>query len=294
MSKGGLRLSIFIVLSALLFLTTPSFSQPSSKVIKINGSSTVRPVVRIAARVFGRKHKIRFEVKGGGSSKGVRSAGQGIVDIGMASRYLKDSEKQKYPDLIHHTIGYDGIAVIVNSKNPIKNITKKEIQGIYTGRIRNWKELGGPDMKITFISKEEGRSTLDLFIEYAHLEVKQEGEKMFHRIKGYKNFSKVPAEVIGPNSMAIVKVAENPGAIAYVSIGAAERAEHKLGKIKRLSLEGVEATKENVKNGTYPITRPLNVVTKGKPTGIIKKFIDYLYSRQGQNIVKNLDYIPLR
>ncbi|RME65512.1 MAG: phosphate ABC transporter substrate-binding protein, partial [Nitrospirae bacterium] len=180
------------------------------------------------------------------------------------------------------------------AKNPVSNITKKQLQDIYTGKIRNWKQLGGPDMPIHLISKEEGRSTLDLFIKYIDAEVEERQGKMFYRIKGSKNWSPVGAEIIGPNSMAIVRVSEEVGAIGYVSIGAAERAERKLGKIKRLKLNGVEASRENVRNKTYPIIRPLNVITNGKPQGIIKEFIDYLMSRPGQNIVKNLDYIPLR
>lgn len=293
-------LMIFSVLVFLLFCTSLVLSPDTiyaqqEKTIKVAGSSTVRPVVRVAARVFARTHKgVKFLVKGGGSSHGVRSVGKGLVDIGMASRNIYPEEKKMYPDLIAHTIGYDGIAVIVNAKNPISSITKKQLQDIYTGKIRNWKELGGPDMPIYLISKEEGRSTLDLFIKYINAEVEEKQQKMFYRLKGSKDWPEVGAEIIGPNSMAIVRVSEEPGAIGYVSIGAAERAEIKIGKIKRLKLNGIEASRENVRNKTYPITRPLNVITKGQPQGIIKEFIEYLLSRQGQNIVKNLDYIPLR
>lgn len=287
----SLKISILFIF-LLLFLGNSILAEEKTK-LRINGSSTVEPIVKIAARIYAKKHGILIKVEGGGSSKGVKSAGEGEVDIGMASRYLKPEEKKRYPFLMQHIVGFDGIAIIVNSKNTIKNITDEQVRDIYTGKIKNWKELGGPDLPVVLISKEEGRSTLELFIEHFGLEVKSKDNLMFYKKKGDVNLSETGAQIRGQNSEVIAAVEATPGAIGYVSIGAAERAEIRSGKISRLSLDGIPASRESVRNRTYPILRPLTVVTRGKPSGHIKEFIDYLLSQQGQSIVKKLDYIPL-
>jgi len=283
-------ISVFLISTFLfILLLTDSFTY-AEKVIRIRGSSTVQPIATIAARVFGKKHNLRILVEGGGSTKGVQDAGEGLVDIGTASRDIYPDEKKRYRDIIAHTIAYDGIAIIVNAKNPIDGITSKQIIDLYTGKIKNWKELGGPDMSVRLVSKDFGRSTLDLFIEHFKLEVAKKDNLMYYRVKGESGYSPVGAIVVGQNSEAIVEVSRERGAIGYVSIGAAERAERKLGKIKRIKIDGIEPTRENVKNKTYPIIRPLNLI----PSGDVERFIEFLLSPQGQNIVKNLDYIPIK
>lgn len=278
-------LSFFLLSDSLLY---------AQKIIKIRGSSTVQPIATIAARIYGKKHNIRIMVEGGGSTKGVEGAGEGLVDIGTASRNIYPEEKKKYPNIIAHTIAYDGIAIILNKQNPIDNLSSKQIIDIYTGKYKNWKELGGPDRPIKLVSKDFGRSTLDLFIEHFKMEVTKRDNLMYYRLKGDREYSETGAIVVGQNSEAIVAVTSDPGAIGYVSIGSAERAERKLGKIKRIKIDDIEASRENVKNKTYPIIRPLNLITRGKPTGDVEGFIEFLLSPQGQNIVKNLDYIPIK
>lgn len=286
--------SLFLTLGFLFSLLTTDSVLYAQKIIKIRGSSTVQPIATIGARIFGKKHNIRIMVEGGGSTKGVQGAGEGLVDIGTASREIYPEEKKRYPSLITHTIGYDGIAIIVNKQNPINEITSKQIIDIYTGKLTNWKDLGGPDRPIKLVSKDFGRSTLDLFIEHFNLEVKKHDNLMFYKTKTEKEYPGTGAVVVGQNSEAIVEVSKDPGAIGYVSIGAAERAERKLGKIKRIRLDGIEASRENVRNKSYPIIRPLNLITKGKPSGEVERFMEFLLSPHGQNIVKNLDYIPVR
>lgn len=287
------RLSVAITGFLCLFLFSDSLLY-SQQVIKIRGSSTVQPIVTIAARIYGKKHNIRIMVEGGGSTKGVQDAGEGLVDIGTASRNLYPEEKKKYPNIIAHTIAYDGIAIILNKENPIDNLSSKQIIDIYTGKFKNWKELGGPDRPIKLISKDFGRSTLDLFIEHFKMEVTKKDNLMYYRIKGDRGYSETGAIVVGQNSEAIVAVSSDPGAIGYVSIGSAERAERKLGKIKRIKIDGIEASRENVRNKSYPIIRPLNLITKRRPSGHVLGFIEFLFTPQGQNIVKNLDYIPIK
>ena len=175
--------------------------------------------------------------------------------------------------------------------------------------IRDRKEIGGKDSPIILISKEEGRSTLDLFLKYFALEGKEVGEGkkkvMVHRkippkpAKDAKPptaepFSTVKAQLIGPNKEAIAALMTKPSAIAYVSVGTGqEMAAKTKGRIKLLDLDGVKATVANVASGKYPLRRPLNVMTKGKPTGLAKDFIDFLTGPEGQKIVSSQGFIPI-
>lgn len=280
--------------------------------ITVAGSSTVRPIIEKAAKQFNKTYSdVKFAIGGGGSSHGVKAVATGEVHLGMASRSLKDKEIKKWNNIVPTEIGSDGIAVIVNSKNTIKKITKQQVQDIYTGKTTNWKELGGHDADILLISKEEGRSTLDLFLKYFGLEAKEMGEGkakvMVHRKKSkeVKNeetgesvkepaeeYSKITAKLIGSNREALATISMKKNAIAYVSVGTAQEVAAKGGRVKLLELDGVPATVANVANGTYPLRRPLNVITKGPAQGIVKEFINFLTSAEGQEIVSSLDFIP--
>ncbi len=292
----GKKLSVTRMVMAVVFGLTllSAGSLFAQDTIKIAGSSTVRPVVSAAASTFGQANSVTFKIEGGGSSHGVKSVAEGKVDIGNASRYLKDKEKSKWPNLVLHLIGNDAVAIIVNKHVGIEALTKEQVQAIYTGKITNWKELGGADLPISLISKEHGRSTLDLFLKYAGLEAKETGKFMVHRIKGEQGFSTVKARIIGANQQALAQVAGKKGAIGYVSIGDALVFAKKTKKIRIPSLDGVQASLTTVKNMTFPICRPLHVVTNGPPQGKVKKFIDYLLSTQGQKIVIAKSFISVK
>lgn len=269
-------------------------SHAAQSMIKLAGSSTVRSIITKSSVPFGEKHNVTFSIEGGGSSHGVKTVASGSVDIGTASRYLKDKEKDKWPDLVAHLVGQDGVAVILNAALGITALTKTQIQYLYTGKIRNWKEIGGPDEPVILISKEIGRSTLDLFVEYADLEIEENKTllRMHHRIKGEEHFSLVDARIIGSNQSAIIQVARQKGAIGYVSIGDGLIFAERTKRIILPKLDGIEASKENVKTGTFPITRPLHLVTNGPPTGIVKEYIDYVLSPEGQKHVAASNFIP--
>ena len=296
----------------LLGISTPL--KAAGTEITVAGSSTVRPIIEQAALDFKKTHSnVKFVIGGGGSSHGVKSVATGEVLLGLASRAIKDKETEKWNDLVPVKIGLDGIAVIVNSKNPVKKVTKQQIQDIYTGKITNWKEVGGKNARISLISKEEGRSTLELFLKYFELEAQEIGKGksavMAHRkkpkeVKKEENgeivkepaeeFSKVTAKLIGPNREAIAAVSVKSNVIAYVSVGTAQEVAAKGGRIRLLKLDGVVATVNNVANETYPLRRPLNVITKGQARGSVKEFIDFLTSEQGQKIVSSLEFVPVQ
>ena len=190
---------------------------PPSAKFTVAGSSTVQPVAEIAGQAFEKRHpSVHVDVQGGGSSVGISSARSGLSDIGTVSRALKPDEG----DLTATTIGLDGIAIIVNAKNPMAAITRDQVVSVYTGATTRWKALGWEDHAITVVNKEQGRSTLELF------------ENHF----GLKDRILPSAVIIGPNGQAITTVAGNAWSIAYVSIGSAAVAEQAGTPVKRLSL----------------------------------------------------------
>lgn len=244
----------------------------------LTGSSTVAPLaLEIAKRFEQQNPGVRIDVQSGGSSRGVADARSGLADIGMVSRALKPEENE----LTAHAIAMDGIGIILHSGNPVRSLTDAQIKAIYTGRITNWKAVGGRDGRITVVNKAEGRSTLELFLQHFAL----------------KNSDIKPQVVIGDNQQGIKTVAGNPGAIGYVSIGSAEF-EAGQGKgegtpIKLLPMAGVAASVANVRDGRFPLARPLNLVTRGAPSGLSRRFIDFARSGKANDLVEAQFFVPL-
>ncbi len=246
-------------------------SKSGSKLILI-GSSTIAPLASEIAKRFESGHPgVRVDVQSGGSSRGITDARQGVANIGMVSRSLKPEEK----DLQAFSIARDGVTVILHKDNSVKSLSDKQIVDIYTGKVTNWRSLGGKEGTITVVNKAEGRSTLELFTNYFKLENKD-----------------IKAQVvIGENEQGIKTVAGNPNAIGYVSIGSAENGAANKVAIKLLPINGIAATTANVQNGTFPISRPLNLVTKTQPQGLTKEFIDFAKSKQVSDIVKKQNFV---
>ncbi|BAZ51752.1 putative phosphate ABC transporter, phosphate-binding protein [Nostoc sp. NIES-4103] len=238
----------------------------------LTGSSTVAPLAAEIGKSFESKHPgVRIDVQSGGSSRGIADARQGVAAIGMVSRALKSEEQ----DLKAFLIARDGITVIVQKDNPVTSLADKQIVDIYTGKVTNWKQVGGKEGTITVVNKAEGRSTLELFTQHFKL----------------KNTDIKAQVVIGDNEQGIKTVAGNPNAIAYISIGSAEHSAANGVPIKLLPVGGVAATTANVQNGTFPISRPLNLVTKTQPQGLTKEFIDFAQSQQVSDIVKKQNFV---
>jgi phosphate transport system substrate-binding protein len=262
------------LLAALACISIAGLAHAGDKKLVLTGASTIAP---LAAEIGKRFEKLnpgmQVDVQSGGSSRGVNDARVALSDIGMVSRELKPDEQ----DLKSFTIAYDGIAMIVHKSNPASALSREQIIGIFTGRITNWKDVGGQDRRITVVNKAEGRSTLELFLHYF----------------GLTN-SQIKAQVVvGDNEQDIKTVVGNPGAIAYVSIGSAEL-DAELGlPLKLLPMDGVAATTVNVKNRSFPLTRVLNLVTKAQPVGLSKQFIDFARSEAVYDLVKDQYFVPL-
>lgn len=240
--------------------------------ITLTGSSTVAPLVSEIGKQFERQNPgWRVDVQMGGSSRGIADVRSGSTMIGMVSRSLKASET----DLKVRTIAIDGIAMIVNKANSIPGLTDAQIIGIYTGRIRNWRDVGGPAAPITVVNKAEGRSTLELFLDHFKLQAPQ--------VKA--------SVVIGDNQQGILTVSKDPNAIAYVSIGTASYEATHGAAIRLLPLEGSPATLAAVQSGRYPLSRPLNLVTRPNPTLAERRFLDYATSPQVDGLIRKQFFV---
>lgn len=248
----------------------------SSDAIMVTGSSTIAPLVADAAKQYEATHPgVRIEVQSGGSSRGISDATSGIADLGMISRSLNDEEKSK---LTAHPLAMDGVCVIVHRDNPVKQLDKQQLIEIYTKKITNWKEVGGNDATIVVANKAGGRSTLEVFLHYLGLD-----------------HADVRADiVVGENLHAIHSVAGNPNTIGYVSIGTAT-AEEKAGtRIQLVTTGNIVPTMTSVKDGSFPITRPLNIVTDAETSPAAQAFFDYLMSTEIHDIIEKHFFVPIR
>jgi phosphate transport system substrate-binding protein len=260
------------MLLPLLFAASLAALAQERKLV-ITGASTAAPLVaEIGKRFESQNRGVRVDVQTGGSSRGVNDARAGLSDIGMVSRALNKEEQ----DLKPYLIANDGMSVILHKSNPVTSLTREQIIDIYLGKTTNWKDLGGKDEKITVVNKAEGRSTLELFLAYFKL-----------------NNRDIKAQVvIGDNQQGVKTVSGNPGAIGYVSIGTAEFESQNGVPIKLLPLGGIAATSENVRNGTFPFARQINLVTKAAPQGLQKQFIEFAASPAVADLVKEQYFVP--
>ena len=238
----------------------------------VTGSSTVAPLVAEIGKRFEAREGVRVDVQTGGSSRGIADAQQGLADLGMASRALKAKESE----LSSFTIALDGICLIVHRDNPIAELSDEQVVALFTGEAARWSAVGGEDLPVTVVHKAEGRSTLELFLDHFGLDNR--------RVR--------PSVVIGDNEQGIKTVAGQVGAVGYVSIGAAEHARGRGVPIRLLPMDGVAATTDNLAQGSFPLSRPLNLVTQGEPDELAQRFIDFAVSPAVRDLVGELSFVP--
>ena len=246
-------------------------SNGDSVTISISGSTSVGPLMeKIQEKYEEENSNVTLEIQQNGSGAGIKDVISGISEIGMSSRELKDEEKTSVQGT---TVAYDGIALLVNPNNPVKNISLDDVRKIYTGEITNWKELGGKDSPIVVVSREEGSGTRDAFQE----------------IVGYKSEELKKDSTISDGSGAVkTTVAGNENAIGFASF------EYIDNTVSALSVNDVEPTAENVKAGQYKISRPFILVTKEDTlTEEGQKLIDFVLSNEGQQIVEENKLITI-
>jgi phosphate transport system substrate-binding protein len=268
----GIVALVFLCLGSWIWWGSSSHAQ--TRRLILTGSSTIAPLVTEIGKRFESLHPgVRIDVQTGGSSRGIADTRRGVADIGMASRSLKKSEK----DLLCHPIGRDGICIIVNARNPISSLTEEQVIGIFTHKFQNWKDVSGENQSIFVINKAEGRGTLEVFLKYFQLE----------------NPSIHADAVVGDNEQGIKMIAGNPGAIGYVSIGTAEYDQKNGVPIKLLPTAGISASTQTLAKGSFPISRPLNLVTKEVPKGLTKAFIEFCQSKDVHDLIKAQYFVPV-
>jgi phosphate transport system substrate-binding protein len=262
------RLAIFAVLAALLLMSVSSFAALSGTV-NIVGSTSVQPLAEELAQAFTKKNpNVKVFVQGGGSGAGIKAAMTDTADIGTSSRELTPAETG-----IHETIiAQDGIAMVISKSNPVSNLTFEQLQKIYTSEYTNWKQVGGPDLPIVVVNREAGSGTRGAFEEIV--------------LGKLTNTSKC---LVQASTGAVQQtVAVTKEAIGYISLGAFDA-----NAVKKVNIEGVEATEANILAKKYKLQRPFLMLTKSAPAGLTKSFLDWVLSAEGQKIVAK-EYIAVK
>ncbi len=269
----------FLTLAAIIATGIAGFAQ--GKVV-IKGSDTVLPLAQKEAEVYMKKSSGQsVTVIGGGSGVGVAALIDGTTDIAMSSRSLKMDERLKLQDAgkayKEYTIAKDALSVIVNPANKVTKLTREQIEGIYTGKITNWKDVGGDDMKIVVYSRETSSGTYEFFKEH---------------VMNRKNYASSVLNM--PATGAIIQsVSQTKGAIGYVGLAYLTKDVKDLSVSYDKGKTYVPASVANAKNKTYPIVRPLFFYVPAAKEKSAKPFVDFVLSPEGQKIVEQVGYISL-
>jgi len=238
--------------------------------IVTSGSTSMEDIMTALGEGFTAANPgVQVEIQGGGSSTGVKNASEGISDIGNASRALKAEEKSL--GLTEHVVALDGIAVVVNSANPVTGLTGSQVADIFTGKITNWQDVGGADAPIVVILREAGSGTRD----------------------GFESILKIADQCVGSqevNETGIVKstVAGNVNAVGYISLGKVSDSVH------ALAIDGITPSEATVTDGSYTLQRPFTCLTKGEESDLVKAFFEFIFSPDGQAMVAQKGYVPVK
>ncbi|MBW2108487.1 MAG: phosphate ABC transporter substrate-binding protein [Deltaproteobacteria bacterium] len=242
----------------------------------IKGSTTVLPIAQRAAEAFMKTHQdINVSVSGGGSGNGIKALIDGTTDIADSSRFIKNKEikaameRGVFP--VPHRVALDCVVPVVHPSNPLEDISLDRLKDIYTGKIRNWKALGGPDKPIVVISRDTSSGTYEVW-----------EHKVLHKERVTSR-----ALLQASNGAVAQAVAKNKYAIGYVGIGYLNK------ELRPLKINGAEATPTTALNGTFPVSRELFMFTRGWPTGDAITFINFVVSPAGQEIVQEEGFVPM-
>ena len=243
-----------------------------SGAISMVGSTSMEKFANALSESFMEKYpNVTVTAEFVGSGAGIEAVSNGTADIGNSSRNLKDEEKAG--GVAENIVAIDGIAVVVDGANTVEDLTKQQLSDIYEGKITNWKDAGGNDAPIVVVGRESGSGTRSAFEELLKLE----------DICKYSN-------ELDSTGAVMAKVASTPGAIGYVSLDVLD------DTVKAVKLEGAEPTEENIKAGSYFLSRPFVMATKGEiseQNDLVKALFDYIYSEEGAEIVKSVGLIAV-
>lgn len=283
MFKKGL-----LMLALLVFTHQASFAVGKNS-IQIKGSDTMVNLAQAWAERYMEENPGDFvAVTGGGSGTGFASIISGTCDITISSRDIKEKEitlaKKKGINPFEIKVALDGLAVVVNPRNPVNKVTMGQLADIFSGKIINWKELGGEDKKIVVLSREVNSGTHVYFKEHILRRNDPNSREEF-----------APSALMLSSSQAIAdEVANNTAAIGYYGMGYISDKQKALSVAKDTKSTFILPTIENVISGKYPISRPLFLYTNYQPQGLVKKFVDFTLSKEGQEIVVKTDFVPIK
>jgi phosphate transport system substrate-binding protein len=269
--------TLFVLFISMFLLVNVTSIQAQEKIV-IDGSTTVGPIAKAFAEYYMSINKnVNITVSESGSGNGAKSLINSVCDIADMSRFMKDAEfkaaveKGVFPTF--HVVALDGLPILVHPSNPVSALTVDQVRNIYVGKITNWKQVGGPDMKIVMISRDTNSGTYETF----------EGRVM--------NKEKIAqgCEYVGSNGAVRSRVQSTPAAIGYAGLGFVDKT------VKALSINGIYPTKKTVTSGKYPIARPLFMVTNGYPKmgSHVYQFITLYLSAKGQEIIDRIGFVPV-
>lgn len=266
-----MKKKIFAIITACALLASfAGCGSAGSGKVTMAGSTSMEKVAKGMAEAYQAANDgLTIDVQGGGSSAGVTSVVDGSADIGMLSRALNDEEKKE--NLTEEQIAIDGIAIVVNDSNKVSALTSDQIAKIYTGKITNWKEVGGADSKIVVVGREAGSGTRDGFESILDIEEK----------------CKYTSELTETGQVKST-VKSTKGAIGYMSLGYVD------ADVKALKVDGVKASEKTVSNGSYKIQRPFMIVTSPDCSSEVKAYTEYMLSDSGQEIVKSAGFVKVK
>jgi phosphate transport system substrate-binding protein len=250
--------------------------------LRVSGSTTVNAVAADAAEVL-RRQGLRITVDAqGGSAGGIAQLAQGQVEIAMSSKPIAEADRAAAPgfDFVATQIGADAVGVIVRREvydGGVRSLSRDQLRALFEGRVRNWKQLGGPDLEVLVYDKEPGRGTREVIDTYL-----------------YGNDKAPPPQsdnvaVVGGNEEGRAKVLSTPGGVTPLSTSFVTG----YPKLAAVAVDGVEPTPEHVVDRSYPMARPLYLVTNGPPAGPAKTFVDYVLGAEGQDLVRKHGYLDM-
>ena len=260
---------ISLLAVAMLIVCSLTGCGGNKEAVATDGSTSMNKVIGALGEAFEAESGITVTYNATGSGAGIQAVQEGRCDIGLASRNLKDEEKAN--GLEGTILAYDGIAIIVNPQNPVSDLNVESIAKIYTGEIKNWKEVGGNDAEIVLIGREAGSGTRD----------------GFESITDTEDKCKYRQELTSTGDV-ITTVASNPNAIGYASLASVK------DTVKSITVGGVAASEETIKNGSYVVQRPFVLVTK-KDSALsesAQKFFDYITSQAANDIISGAGVVP--
>jgi phosphate transport system substrate-binding protein len=257
--------------------------------IQNKGSDTMVNIALAWAETYGQSHpEVQIAVTGGGSGTGIAALINGTVDMANASRRIKDEERADAEangiEPVEHVVAGDAIAIVVHPSNPVAGLTIPQLSAIFSGKITNWGEVGGQDRPIVLLSRESNSGTHVFFLE----EVVRQGDKNDKTL-----FS--PDTLLMPSSEGISsEVRQNPNAIGYDGLGYVTPDQKVVAVAPTDSAPYVMPMVETVKDGSYPIARGLYIYTVGEPQGVIRAYLDWILGPEGQAVVNDQGFVPLR